>query len=61
MAATSEPSEFRFEKQRVNATISTSSGPPASGCFFTAGASSHHSGPERVGELLNGATGFFPF
>src|SRR5581483_4820787 len=59
--ATPSTSEFRFEKQRVNATITASSGEPTRGCFFTAGASRHHAGPERVGELLNGGGGFFPF
>ena len=29
--------------------------------FFLAGSSQVHSGPERVGDLLNTETGFFPF
>ena len=61
MPAPSPPSEFRFEKQRVDATITASSGQTTRGFFFTAGASRHDASPERVGELLNGATGFFPF
>jgi hypothetical protein len=61
MSAPAGTSEFQFEKQRVDATITASSGLPTRGCFFTAGASRHHAGPERVGELLNGAAGFFPF
>jgi len=60
-AVPSNPSEFRFEKQRVDASITTSSGQTMRGCFFTAGATLHGDGPERVGELLNGAKGFFPF
>jgi hypothetical protein len=60
MPSTSGASEFRFEKQRVDATITASSGQPARGYFFTA-TGRHHSGPERVGELLNGGNGFFPF
>lgn len=55
------PSEFRFEKQRVDASITSSSGQTMRGCFFTASATQHSDGPERVGELLNGAKGFFPF
>ena len=31
------------------------------GCFFLAGASAGHSGPERIADLLNAETGFFPF
>jgi hypothetical protein len=54
-------SQFQFEKQRVDATITASSGQITRGFFFTAGVSRHDAGQERVGELLNGATGFFPF
>ena len=31
------------------------------GCFFVAGGSARHVGPERVGDVLNAETGFFPF
>jgi len=31
------------------------------GCFFLAGSSAAHAGPERVVDLLNAETGFFPF
>ena len=31
------------------------------GCFFLAGSSATHAGPERVADLLNAETGFFPF
>jgi hypothetical protein len=55
------PSEFRIEKQRANAVLTLSSGQSTRGCFFTAGGSARHAGPERVGDLLNSETGFFPF
>ena len=61
MSAASNPSEFRVEKQRVDAIITASSGQSARGCFFTSGSSRLHEGRELVGELLNGASGFFPF
>jgi hypothetical protein len=61
MSAPAGISEFRFDKQRVDATITASNGRLTRGYFFTAGASRHHLGRERVGELLNGASGFFPF
>jgi hypothetical protein len=61
MSAAKGLSQFQFEKQRVEATITASSGQTTRGTFFTAGASHHDARPERIGELLNGATGFFPF
>jgi len=54
-------SEFRVEKRRVRAELTLSSGPSVQGCFFLAGSTAGHSGPERVADLLNGETGFFPF
>jgi hypothetical protein len=54
-------SEFRFEKIRVPAELTLSSGPPVPGTFFVAGSASDHDGPERVGDLLNAEPGFFPF
>jgi hypothetical protein len=54
-------SEFRVEKRRARAELTLSSGPTVQGCFFLAGSSAGHSGPERVADLLNGETGFFPF
>lgn len=54
-------SEYRVEKQRVEATVTLSSGESVHGCFFVAGASAHHDGAEQVGELLNAERGFFPF
>jgi hypothetical protein len=61
MATKLSPSEFRIEKQRVDALLTLSSGQSTRGCFFTAGGSARHGGPERVGDLLNSETGFFPF
>jgi hypothetical protein len=61
MAARLIPSEFLVAKQRAGAVLTLSSGQSARGCFFTAGGSARHSGPERVGDLLNSETGFFPF
>jgi len=55
------PSEFRIEKQRADAVLTLSSGQSTRGCFFTAGGSARHAGPERVSDLLNSETGFFPF
>ncbi|HUK32516.1 MAG TPA: hypothetical protein VLV86_01320 [Vicinamibacterales bacterium] len=54
-------SEFRFEKRRVDATVTLSSGLSARGCFFTAANDTRHDGPERVGDLLNAEAGFVPF
>jgi hypothetical protein len=54
-------SEFRVEKRRVEAALTLTTGATVRGCFFLAGSNVSHSGPERVGDLLNGETGFFPF
>jgi hypothetical protein len=54
-------SEFRVEKERIDALITLSNGDSAPGHFFVARASAHTAGAERVGELLNAETGFFPF
>src|SRR4051812_29338045 len=61
--AITEPaaSEFRVEKERVDALIILSNGDSTPGHFFVAKASAHWPGPERIGELLNGEAGFFPF
>ena len=53
-------SEFRFEKHQVAATLVLSTGAMRHGNFFVV-TSVTHGGPERVGDLLNGALGFFPF
>jgi len=52
---------FRVEKTRSRATIALSNGDTVPGCFFLAGSSVHSLDPERVGELLNAESGFFPF
>jgi hypothetical protein len=57
----SDGSEFRFEKQRVPATLTLAPGASVSGAFFVAGHTSHGEGRERIGDLLNAAQGFFPF
>ena len=54
-------SEFRIEKRKAEAALTLTTGPSVRGCFFLAGSSASHSGPERVADLLNGETGFFPF
>jgi hypothetical protein len=61
MSIRSSDSEYRFEKQRVDATVTLSSGLSTRGCFFTAAESTRYDGPERVGDLLNSEAGFFPF
>ena len=53
-------SDFRFEKHQVTASLVLSTGAIRHGCFFVV-TSVTHGGPERVGDLLNGALGFFPF
>lgn len=54
-------SEFHVEKSRVEATLTLSNGTAVQGCFFIAGNSRTHAGPEGVKDVLNGETGFFPF
>jgi hypothetical protein len=54
-------SEFRFEKRRTDAVITLVGGESVTGCFFIAGGTARHKGPERVSDLLNTETGFFPF
>jgi hypothetical protein len=54
-------SEFRFEKRRTQALVKLSNGELSQGCFFIAGWSARHDGPERVWDLLNSEPGFFPF
>ncbi len=55
------PSEFRVEKHRAEGIIALSSGLSIAGCFFLAEASPSGQGRERVAELLNSESGFFPF
>lgn len=54
-------SAFRVEKERAHAILTLSSGESAEGCFFLASPAPHGMGRERVGDLLNSTTGFFPF
>jgi hypothetical protein len=54
-------SEFRFEKERVPATVTLATGTSVNGCFFVAAHTSTHEGRERVGDVLNAQPGFFPF
>lgn len=54
-------SEFRVEKRREPAELTLVTGAILSGVFFLAGSSHLHTGPERVGDLLNMEDGFFPF
>jgi len=54
-------SEFRIEKRRAEASLTLTTGTSVKGCFFLSGSSASHAGPERVADLLNGETGFFPF
>jgi hypothetical protein len=54
-------SEFRIEKRRAEAALTLTTGTTVRGCFFLFGSSASHSGPERVADLLNAETGFFPF
>lgn len=61
MAVNPEVSAYRIEKTRSHATITLSTGDTVLGCFFVSGSSAHSSGAERIGELLNAETGFFPF
>ncbi len=41
--------------------MTLSTGSRVKGAFFLAGSAAGHAGPERVGDLLNGEQGFFPF
>ena len=54
-------SEYRVEKRRTQAAVTLSNGVVMHGCFFLASSRPSHGGPERVGDLLNGDNGFFPF
>jgi hypothetical protein len=54
-------SEFRVEKRRAEAALTLTTGATVRGCFFLAGSRANHGGPERVADLLNAETGFFPF
>jgi hypothetical protein len=53
-------SEFRIEKSRAEAALTLTTGAIVRGCFFLSGSSPTHA-PERIADLLNAETGFFPF
>jgi hypothetical protein len=53
-------SEFHIEKRRAEASLTLTTGTTVRGCFFLSGSSPTHS-PERIADLLNAETGFFPF
>jgi hypothetical protein len=61
MLRESAVSQFRIEKRRTEGLLRMSSGALLRGCFFIAGGSARHDGPERVWDLLNSETGLFPF
>ena len=54
-------SEYRVEKRREPAQLTLVTGVTLSGVFFLAGSSQVHTGPERIGDVLNLEPGFFPF
>jgi hypothetical protein len=54
-------SEFRFEKRRAAAVVTLVSGEVTRGSFFTAADTTRHEGSERIADLLNAESGFFPF
>lgn len=54
-------SEFRFEKRRAAAVVTLVSGEVSHGSFFTAADTTRHEGAERIADLLNAESGFFPF
>ena len=59
-APKTNPSQYRVQKSRVQATLTLSNGTTVNGCFFTSGDSRTRSGPEGVRDVLNGEAGFFP-
>jgi len=61
MATARDESVYRFEKRRIDATVTLSSGDCTRGCFFVAGDSIRHGGPERLIDVLNEEKGFVPF
>jgi hypothetical protein len=54
-------SEYRIEKRRAEAALTLTTGETIRGCFFLSGSRARNAGPERVVDLLNAETGFFPF
>jgi hypothetical protein len=54
-------SEFKINKERRRATLTLSDGRQVTGSFFVSESSHGHAGPERVKDVLNGPSAFFPF
>jgi hypothetical protein len=48
-------------KRRAEAELTLSGGTVVRGWFFLADSTAVHAGPERIADLLNAETGFFPF
>jgi hypothetical protein len=61
MSSQPATSQVRVEKERADAIMTLSTGTSTHGCFFVARSGAHASGPERVSELLNSESDFFPF
>ncbi|MGH9409449.1 MAG: hypothetical protein ACRD1V_08340 [Vicinamibacterales bacterium] len=61
MTSESSASQFRFEKRRAAAIVTIVGGEAVRGSFFTAAGDTRHDGGERIGDLLNSDSGFFPF
>ena len=54
-------SQYRVEKRRVAAELTLTDGVRRRGHIFLASAHAAQAGPERVADLLNAESGFFPF
>ena len=54
-------SQYRVEKRRVAAELTLANGLRRRGHIFLASAQAAQAGPERVADLLNAESGFFPF
>lgn len=61
MRSVQTASPFRMDKRRIEATLTLTSGQTVRGSFFLADTTVVGDGPERVDDLLNHTTGFFPF
>ncbi len=61
MSVNPRASQYRVEKSRSYATVTLTSGDRLLGAFFVAATGPNLPGPERVGDLLNGDSGFIPF
>jgi hypothetical protein len=61
MPLMSPHSEFSVHKRRVEVTLRLADGQSACGHLFLGETTTAGDGPERVDDLLNGSSGFFPF